>query len=388
MPGPIEHVVFIVKENHGFDNYFGRFPGADGDATLANAANPPSRDPSHTHKAWLDRATGAVREQYGAADIPAYWAYAQQYTLCDRYFTEIAGPSTPNHLMLIAADSPWIDNPPGNYRVQAQQQVDIPSLPAQLDQAGHTWGNYGGYAFEFVKALAGKQLPSTQFATDAAAGKLPTVSYVYADHVHSEHAPDTAADRQSGVGNVTDGSAWTAAQVAAIVSGGLWEKTAIFITWDDWGGWADHVDPPEVEQWSDGTQFRYGNRVPCIVLSPCAKAGHVSTTLRSHVSLLRFCEVTFGLPSVTARTAAADDMGDCFDYTRALPPPHGTPTATPTPTPPVPTAHLLTEIAAAAALAKARIDEAAAATTESAVKQQLRYAAMDVDRVTELATGG
>ena len=247
MAGPIEHVVFLVKENHSFDNYFGRFPGADGDGTLPDAANPPTVDPSHTHKAWLNRAAGAVREQFGAADIPMYWAYARQYTLCDHYFTEIAGPSTPNHLMLIAADSPWIDNPPGNYRVQSTQVVDIPSLPAQLEQAGLTWGNYGGYAFEFIKALAGKQLPSTQFATDAAAGKLPTVSYVYADHVHSEHAPDGTADKQKGVGNVTAGSAWTAAQIDAIVAGGLWEKTAIFVTWDDWGGWADHVDPPEVE---------------------------------------------------------------------------------------------------------------------------------------------
>jgi phospholipase C len=397
MADPIEHVVFLVKENHGFDNYFGRFPGADGDGTLPNAANPPAVDPSHTHKAWLNRATGAVREQFGAADIPVYWAYAQQYTLCDRYFTEIAGPSTPNHLMLIAADSPWIDNPPGNYRVQSTQVVDIPSLPAQLEQAGLTWGNYGGYAFEFVKALAGKQLASTRFATDAAAGKLPTVSWVYADHVHSEHAPDTAADRQSGVGNVTAGSAWTAQQIDAIVAGGLWDKTAIFITWDDWGGWADHVDPPEVEQWSDGTQFRYGNRVPCLVLGAYAKAGHISHQQHSHVSLIRFCEDTFGLPSLNARTAAADAMGDCFDYTRALPPPGSPPpppppppppAPTPAPAPPVPTAHLLTEIAAAAALAKARIEEAAAATTDGSVKQQLHYAAMDVDRITTLSKGG
>ena len=401
MPGPIEHVVFLVKENHGYDNYFGRFPGADGDGTLANAANPPAVDPSHTHKAWLNRATGAVREQYGSSDIPTYWAYAQQYTLCDRYFTEIAGPSTPNHLMLIAADSPWIDNPPGNYRVQSTQAVDIPSLPAQLEQAGHTWGNYGGYAFEFVKALAGKQLPSAQFAADAAAGKLPTVSWVYASHALSEHAPDTAADRQSGVGNVTNGSAWTGQQVDAIVAGWLWDKTAIFITWDDWGGWADHVDPPEVEKWSDGTQFRYGNRVPCLVLGAYAKAGYVSHQQHSHVSLVRFCEKTFGLPSLNARTAAADDMGDCFDYTRALPPPSGTPAPTPTPTPtpaptptptptptaPVPTAHLLTEIADAAARANDRIAAAAAASTDASVKQQLRYAAMDVERVTSLATG-
>jgi phospholipase C len=386
--------VVIVKENHGFDTYFGRFAGVDGDGTLATAANPPSVDPTHTHEAWLRRATGAVAEQYDEAAVPVYWQYARGYTLCDRYFTDIAGPSTPNHLMLIAADSPWIDNPPGNYRVTASQQLDIPSLPQQLEQAGHSWGNYGGYAFEFIKALAGKQLPSAQFVTDARAGKLPTVSWVYADHAHSEHPPDSATDRRLGVGDVTQGAAWTAAQVDAVVAGGLWEKTAIFITWDDWGGWTDHVDPPKVETWSDGSQFRYGNRVPCLVLGAYAKTGYVSHAQHSHVSLIRFCEATFGLQSLNARTAAADDMGDCFDYTRAAPPPHPvTPTPAPTPAPPpeptptptpTPTHATPAAIRGAAARARARIEAASAATTETAVREQLRYAAMDIDAITKL----
>ena len=390
MPGPIEHIVFIVKENHGFDAYFGRFPRADGDGSLPDAANPPAVDPSHTHKSWLNRAAKAVRGQYGEADIPTYWAYARKYTLCDRYFTDIAGPSTPNHLMLIAADSPWIDNPPGNYRVGASQELDLPSLPALLEQAGLTWGNYGGYAFDFIKALAGKQRPSAQFATDARAGTLPAVSWVYADHVHSEHPPDSAKDRANGVGNVTNGMSWTAAQVDAVVAGGLWKKTAIFITWDDWGGWADHVTPREVETWSDGTQFRYGNRVPCIVVSPYAKARHISHTERSHVSLIRFAETTFGLPSLNARTAAANDMGDCFDYSRALTPPKPAPAPSPAPGPaPAPAAagdQLLSSIRDAAARASARIAAATAATTEAAVRDELRYAATDLDRITKLTT--
>jgi phospholipase C len=116
------------------------------------------------------------------------------------------------------------------------------------------------------------------------------------------------------VGNVTHGMQWTVDQVNAVVKGGLWPTTAIFITWDDWGGWFDHVDSPELEKWTDGTQFRYGSRVPCLVLSPNAKRGYVSTNLHSHVSLLKFCTVTFGLPTWNQRLAAADDMGDCFDF--------------------------------------------------------------------------
>jgi len=314
--GPIKHVVILFKENHAFDNYFGTFPGANG-AAMAHSPNPPPHDPNHTHKGWLNRATGAVRQQFVESDIPTYFAYARQFTLCDNYFTDVAGPSTPNHLMVITADSPIIDNPHGN------PVYDLPSLPASLDAAGLTWGNYGGYAFGMIKALAGRpQLPSAQFVTDAAAAKLPALSWVYAPNAFSEHPPDPQ-DKGANppVGNVTNGMQWSVSQVNAIVQGGLWPQTAIFITWDDWGGWYDHVTPSEVEKWTDGTQFRYGTRVGCLVLSPYAKAGYISQTLLSHVSLVKFCETIFGLKTLNARDAAADGMTDCFDFTQKPAPP-------------------------------------------------------------------
>jgi len=107
---PIDHVVIIVKENHDFDNYLGTFPGVNG-ATLPAAQDPPTGgDPLHDHKAWLERATHAVKLQYSEKDIPSYFSFANQFTLCDNYFTEVASQSEPNHLMLIAAASPIIDN--------------------------------------------------------------------------------------------------------------------------------------------------------------------------------------------------------------------------------------------------------------------------------------
>ena len=314
-PGPtpkpnskIQHVVIIVKENHAFDNYFGRFPGVDGAGNLALASDPPTRDHPHDHASWLKRDTGAAREQYDQANIPDYWRFARQYTLCDRYFTEVAGPSTPNHLMLIAADSPIINNPHYRDPINLQPPFNIPSLPANLQKAGLTWKSYGGYAQGYITALKGSpnNVTADKFAVDAAAGKLPTVSWVYGPKGMSEHP----------VESVHDGQAWTAAQIAAIVKGGLWPNTVVFITWDDWGGWYDHVVPPEVETWSDGTQFRYGTRVGCLVLSPYAKAGYISKTLHSHVSLVKFVETTFGLPPINSRDHAADDMSDCFDFTQ------------------------------------------------------------------------
>ncbi|MGH9397052.1 MAG: phospholipase C [Terriglobia bacterium] len=316
--GLIQHVVLIIKENHTFDNYFGTFPSANGDGALAHSPNPPTRSPGNRHQNWLNRAKDAVREQYAESDIPAYFAYARQFTLADNYFTDVASDSTPNHLMLIAADSPVINNIP----FSSSQTFDIPSLPSTLDGAGLSWANYGGYAFSYIKSLAAKpELPPAQFAKDASAGKLPAVSWVYAPGGLSEHPRD----------NVTQGMQWTAAQVNAIVQGGLWPQTAIFITWDDWGGYYDHVNPAEVEKWTDGTQFRYGSRVGCLVLSPYAKGGYISSVLHSHVSLLKFCEDTFRLPSLNARDAGADGMTDCFDFTqKAAAPPSSAKAAAPT----------------------------------------------------------
>jgi len=319
---PIHHVVIIVKENHGFDNYFGTYPGADG-ASMPPSPNPPPSDPDHRHAAWLTRDATAPRVQFHQSDIRRYWDYASGFTLCDSYFTDVAGPSTPNHLMLVMADSPLVNNPPTNYRKHpGPPTYDQPSLPSLLDQAGLGWANYNGYVFEFIKHTAGKKKPWKQFAADAAGGNLPSVSWLYADQALSEHPADTAAEKRAGNGDVTKGMQWTVDQIGAVVAAGLWPQTAIFITWDDWGGWWDHVTPPEVEKWTDGTQFRYGGRVPCIVLSPYARKGYISKALHSHVSIVRFCLDNFGLPSINARTRASDAMEDCFDYSqRPLEPP-------------------------------------------------------------------
>jgi phospholipase C len=311
----IEHVVIIVKENHTFDNYFGRFPKAEGDSNLADAPNPPRSDPSHTHETWLKFDEKAVREQYGERVLSAYWKLAKKFTLCDHYFTDVAGPSTPNHLMLIAADSPVVDNIHESSQKDAKDKdttFTLPSLPSKLESAGMTWKNYGGYAFKYIEDLKSSphNVTSEHFIKDAQAGKLPTVSWLYAGEANemygnlSEHPP----------ANVKPGMTWTIQQIEAVVKGGLWGTTAIFITWDDWGGWYDHITPPEVEKWKDGTQFRYGPRVPCLIVSPYAKQGYISKTRKSHVSLLAFCEKNFGLPAVTERDRTADNMSDGFNF--------------------------------------------------------------------------
>src|SRR5215467_8761872 len=89
----IQNVIIIFKENHCFDNYFGTFPSVNGMVTDGHAENPPPHDYDHRHSAWLQRWEKAPRLQYTEDDIPAYFAYARQFTLCDNYFTDVAGPS-------------------------------------------------------------------------------------------------------------------------------------------------------------------------------------------------------------------------------------------------------------------------------------------------------
>src|SRR6267378_4227345 len=280
---PIDHVVIIVKENHTFDNYFGTFPGANG-ANLPAAQDPPAGgDPPHNHAAWLERATHAAKGQYSEQNIPAYFSFARQFTLCDNYFTEVASQSEPNHLMLIAADSAIIDNASKTRTYQPQEPFAIPSLPENLQKAGLTWATYGDPGFSYFEKMSGQ----------------PTVKL---------------------------GTQWTAARVSVLGKSALWPKMAIFITWDDWGGWYDHVEPPLKDKWTGGspkrglsyagTQFSYGPRVGCLVISPYAKRG-ISSKFHSHVSLVTFCEVTFGLKAINARDAASDGMEDCFDFGQA-----------------------------------------------------------------------
>ncbi len=330
---PIEHIVIIVKENHTFDNYFGTYPGANGDATLAHAPDPPPSDPPHDHKAWLGRAKGAVRQQYHESDIPGYFSYARNFTLCDNFFSEIASQSEPNHLMLIAASSPIIDNSSTHRTYQPQAPFKMASLPANLAKAGLTWKSYGDPTFNYFSHITDlKKSPNivswNKFDTDATAGNLPNVSWVYAPGGFSEHPPYGSS---AGKPTVVPGMQWTLDRVNQVAKSNLWAKTAIFITWDDWGGWYDHVDPPLKDKWTKGspsgttytnTQFSYGPRVGCLVLSPYAKKGFISKVFHSHVSIVKFCEVTFGIKPINDRDKASDDMSDCFDFKQTpLPPP-------------------------------------------------------------------
>jgi phospholipase C len=152
-------------------------------------------------------------------------------------------------------------------------------------------------------------LNQKQVLTDIAANHLKNVTWVIPDGADSDHAGPSG----------TTGPSWVASIVNAIGNSPYWADTAIFITWDDWGGWYDHVPPPQVKvncsTWGCG--YVYGFRVPLIVVSPYAKPGYISKQQHDFGSILKFTEGVFGLPSLGYADAVADDLSDCFNYNQA-----------------------------------------------------------------------
>jgi len=146
--------------------------------------------------------------------------------------------------------------------------------------------------------------PQTRVLTDIANGELAQVTWIVPDLAHSDHP---------GSGS-SEGPDWVASIVNAVGASPFWNSTAIFIAWDDWGGWYDHVPPPSIDNMGPGF------RVPLIVVSPYAKHGYISHQVHESSGFLTFIEKNFGLPDLGTRDANADDFSDCFDYTQPLTP--------------------------------------------------------------------
>jgi phospholipase C len=141
--------------------------------------------------------------------------------------------------------------------------------------------------------------PETQVLTDIANGKLAQVTWIVPSFNNSDHP-----------GAPPQGPDWVASIVNAIGASPFWNSTTIFISWDDWGGWYDHVPPPQIDA------MGLGFRVPVIVVSPYARRGYVSHVNHESSGFLRYMEEVFNLPSLGTRDAVADDFSDCFDYTQ------------------------------------------------------------------------
>jgi phospholipase C len=323
---PIHHIIVFLQENHSFDSLFAGFPRADGKSAGQVCPEALPADPPHQHRDALS-ADGATTAQahcsYREADEPNYWKVAREFTLCDRFFSDVRGPSHPNYLMLIAAQSP-IMNTPSTLDMCPAFCLDIPTIAQRLDARGLTWRDYAGL-FTSIKGLVGRNEVMDNadevFFRDVANGTLPDLAWLNSGFL-------AAGDERSGhpPASLCEGENYAVKVLNAVMNGPQWNSTALFFVWDDWGGFYDHVTPPTIERAVDGTPFRYGFRVPCIVVSPFSRRGYVSHQRYSFVSILRFIETHFGLAPLNARDANANPMLDCFDLAQApLPPSRLTP---------------------------------------------------------------
>jgi phospholipase C len=385
---PIKHVIVVVKENHTFDNYFGTFPGAEGNTMCATASGtipcphaPDStpRDLCHSHSCALtDWAGGAMNgwdsvsgtsvngdelayAQYQESDIPNYWAYARHFTLADHFFANVLGPSFPGHTFVLAAQAGWAyDNPNtdiywpywgcdqsfyssvsilpngGATSKNVFPCFNIPSLPDVLP-SGVDWKFYGTNFYVFpevwsmfdaVKSIRwGKGWSHIVNATQFDSDiKNHTLPAV------SWLVDQDLADEHPGVGGVCAGENWTVQKLNELMQSDYWSSTAILITMDDFGGWYDHVAPPRQYGGDEAHPYGLGFRLPLIVVSPFAKPHFVFREDAEQASIPRFIERVFGATQTlhdrdpAAQDAQANDLLHAFDFQQQPLPPLVLPT--------------------------------------------------------------
>jgi phospholipase C len=398
----IKHVVVIVQENRSFDNLFDCFPGTDCVRTAPMATTDPNGKPivltAKLHPLHFFNCTGFrgkkdlcgdfdhdwptsllnwdggkmdgfAKSTFGPAgggapvgnfpyayidhkEVAPYWDMAKQYTLLDRMFPDMFGPSFTAHLSLIAGttsisstraevdtpdNTPWscaaplgtlttllaIAGPgqPGYHKALYDEgpfpcftQFDTMAdtldakhvswkyyAPLITDAGGVVWSEFGAikkvyHGPDWAKVVT----PQTNVLKDIRAGALPQMSWVIPDMLDSDHPSSDSGD----------GPSWVATVVNEIGQSKYWNDTAIIVVWDDWGGWYDHVPPPQLS--FDGL----GIRVPALIISPYAQRGKVLHTQYQFGSILHFTEDVFGLASLNTSDAGATSLTGAFDFTQ------------------------------------------------------------------------
>jgi phospholipase C len=269
-------------------------------------------------------------------EISNYWSYAKLYVLQDRMFESVASYSLPAHLYMLAAQSGGYLGGFVNGRFQPKPTTyDFPEItelltsgkidwkyyvtagtipdnedgqvvgtPTQQQQAPKKYTLWNPLpAFPAVRGDPqqwNRLVATDEFYSDCKNGTLPQVSWVIPSGAVSEHPPS----------GVREGMAYVTGLVNAVMASPDWDHTAIFIAWDDWGGFYDHVVPPKVDA------VGYGIRVPGLVISPYARQGYVDHNTYSFESWLKIVEQRYGVASMTARDRAAADMLAAFDFTQ------------------------------------------------------------------------
>ena len=376
--GKIKYVLVLVKENHTFDNYFTGFPGATSsrfahkwngtkDVKFVRPFAPDSTlptSPGHGH----GKAVAAYRHghmngfsvnagmtpymRYHEDQIPSYWKYAREFVLADHFFSESLAPSSPGHEVFWFGRSTTIDNPKchlankancghgcdGNHltatafnpRTGVERTVKpcfaLPSLPDHLPP-NYTWIDYGGQMAKQIKSQrnvsADHYGSSSKLLHDLENGKVHNLMIAHlSGGAISEHPPEGPCK----------GERFSVEVINAAMKLPQWKHMAIIVTWDDWGGFYDHVRPP-VHKSDNGAIFGRGFRLPLIIISPYAKKHFVFKGVTEQASVPRLVEELFGMDFMTTKNAHARDgkagsLRDAFDFNQTPQPAMILPTGT------------------------------------------------------------
>jgi phospholipase C len=251
---------------------------------------------------------------YEESDLPFYYFLAKTFALSDRHFASVRSGTWADRDYLYAATSDGVKNtlgpPPSGF-----PGADVTTIFDAMDAAGVSWGVYAdqaplSIALGWPLTHAGVH-PVQDLIDGFASGDLPSVIFV--DGILNTEDDHPPAD-------VQHGEAWTKKLYDAAVTSPLWDKTALFFTYDEGGGFADHVPPPNQacvarpDNPKDQEFFELGVRIPLVAISPWARRHYVSHVQSEHTSITRFIELVFGLPALTKRDANSDALLDLFDF--------------------------------------------------------------------------
>jgi phospholipase C len=317
----IRHVIIACQENRTFDQYFGYYSRAgkfgvpldysqpDGKGALVKPhhfSSPAPQDVAHQwqdiHSEWNNGSmdgfftTNGSRAlgYYDGSDLPFYYALADSFTLCGNYFCSVLGPTVPNRLALAGGTCGGIT------RDINTASLDYPTIVDLLDAHNVSWkcynlgrGTGSTPSLEHYNALTlfkkwqhdpRLQFKEDDYTADLRTRTLPQVSFLITEREISEHPP----------ANIHRGQRKMAQVIKALMDSSAWKSSTLFLTYDEGGGFFDHVTPPRVDA------YGLGFRVPMLIISPYAKRGHVSGHLYEHSSILKFIERCFGLPSLAS----------------------------------------------------------------------------------------
>jgi phospholipase C len=353
---PIQHFVVLMQENHTFDNYFGTYPGADGiqagtcmpvnptDKTNTECIEPfhigdrPIDDLDHSlstfqmqyNKGKMDGFVYALNQRnqngamamgyYDGRDLPYYWNLADEYVLFDKFFSSDHGGSFANHMY-------WVSAQPGGSHVAENGYADVVTIFDRLEERGISWKFYvqnydplityrslsqvsGNRASQVIwvpllnidrflddPKLSSHIVDMNEYFVDLENGTLPEVAYI-APSGASEHPP----------GSIRSGQKFVKSLIQALMRSDSWDSSAFLLLYDDWGGWYDHVAPPQVDE--NG----FGMRVPGLLISPYARRGYIDSTLLDFTSVLKFIEENWDLKPIAARDTEAKSFMSAFDF--------------------------------------------------------------------------